>query len=113
MNAPDGLIDEQAVLDRWPALSRSKLRAARKSKRVGWVCGKRGYAWYRPSAIEEFIRKELEKPCLAQEPTPSSSLEGNGLPTNTEQKSSTDSGLSQEQEELVAQRLVQKIFRKP
>lgn len=109
---PEQLLSEPDVLRRWPALSRAMLRSARQTGRIGWVRGKRGSPWYRPSAIETFINKELEHQCRVQEPDPYSSSGTNGLPQNRAQKNSTDSGLSQEQEELVAQRLVQKIFNK-
>jgi hypothetical protein len=58
------LISESDVLTRWPALSRSRLLAARESGTISWVRGKRGSAWYRSIAIENFISKELEQPCL-------------------------------------------------
>jgi hypothetical protein len=108
----DDLISEPDVLQRWPALSKSRLRIARHTGLITWVRGKRSSAWYRPSAIETFISKELEQPCRAQETGPYLSSEVNGSPMNEGRKSSTDSGLSPELEELVAQRLVRKIFKK-
>ena len=108
----DILISEPDVLKRWPALSKAGLLAARKTGTIAWVRGKRGSAWYRPSAIETFITKELEQPCLDRGLAPSSRSATNGLPTSKDPKNYTASGLSQELEELVAQVSVQKIFEK-
>jgi hypothetical protein len=63
MTQQNDLMSEVDVLQRWPALSKSGLRAARHGGRIAWVKGKRGSAWYRPSAIETFITEELEQPC--------------------------------------------------
>jgi len=109
----DDLISEIAVLARWPALSKSRLRIARHTGLIAWVKGKRGSAWYRPSSVEDFIKRKLEHPCLENAPDHYSSSATTGSPTKKEQKSSTTSGLSPELEELVAQVSVQKIFKKP
>ena len=83
------LLSEPDVLTRWPALAKSTLLAARKTGTIAWVRGKRGSAWYRPSAIETFITKELEQPCLGLEQTLSSSSESNGSPRIRTPKIST------------------------
>lgn len=109
----DHLIAEADVLARWPALSKSGLRAARHAGRIAWIRGKRGSAWYRASAIEEFIRRELEQPCREQGPDRYSNSVANGLPKNPDVPASIVSGMTPEMEELVAQASAQRILRRP
>jgi hypothetical protein len=106
------LISETEALARWPALSKSGLRSARHAGRIAWVRGKRGSAWYRPSAIETFIQQELEQPCRARAHDHSLLSQTNGSPTTQDRHSSIASGLSQELEERVAQASAQRILRK-
>jgi hypothetical protein len=111
-SAFDGLMSEAAVLKCWPALSKARLRVARGVGQIAWVKGKRGSAWYRPTAIETFITKELEQPCRVPEQSHSSSSAINGSPESQDRKNSIVSGLSQELAERVAKASLQKIFAK-
>jgi hypothetical protein len=106
------LIAEADALTKWPALSKSGLRAARHTGRIAWVRGKRGSAWYRLSAIETFIQQELEQPCRARAYDHSLRSLTNGSPMTQDRHSSIDSGLSLELEELVAQASAQRILKK-
>src|SRR6185437_7022522 len=108
----DTLISEREVLRRWPVLSLDDLRGARKSGRITWVAGKRGSAWYRPSAIQAYISEFKEHRCLARERMPCSSLATNGSAEFPEARHSTVSGLTQEMEERVAQASAQRILKK-
>jgi hypothetical protein len=105
----DPLMAEADVLMRWPALSQTRLRVARHRGHIAWVKGKRGSAWYRPSAIETFITKELEQPCRADAHAPSLNLAANGSPATRDHPSSTVFGLSRELEEHAAQACARKI----
>jgi hypothetical protein len=96
------LISETEVLVRWPALSKAGLKAARENGKISWVRGKRGSAWYRPSAIEHFINQELEQPCRDHARAPSLNLPGNGLPTIPVASGSIASGVTRAMEEHVA-----------
>jgi hypothetical protein len=90
-------------------ISKLGLRAARHAGQIAWVRGKRGSAWYRPSAIEQFISKELEKPCHDRGPARSSKSVTSGSPMIPDHHSYTDSGLSPELEEHAARALAQQI----
>jgi hypothetical protein len=103
------LIAEADVLKQWPVLSRALLLAARKQGRIAWVRGKRGSPFYRPSAIEEFIHKELEQPCRAHAHDHSLNSAANGSPTTQHPDSSIVSGLSPVLEEHAARAYAQKI----
>jgi hypothetical protein len=107
--ASDTLVSEADVLTRWPALSRAALLAARKSQRIGWVRGKRGSAWYRPSAVEIYISQELEQPCRAHAHDHYLNSVDSGSPTTQDRPSSTVSGLSPALEEHAARACAQKI----
>jgi hypothetical protein len=112
----DQLLAEQAVLTRWPALSKATLINARKSGKIAWVRGKRGSAWYRASAIEDFIKKELEQPCHEQGPDRYSNSAANGSPKNLDAPATIVSGMSpdmEKMEELVALASAQRILRRP
>jgi hypothetical protein len=103
------LISEADALKRWPPLSKSRLLAARKCGRIAWVRGKRGSAWYRPSAIETFITMELEQPCRGRAQEISLNSAANGSPKNQVPHSSIVSGLSPALEEHAARACAQKI----
>jgi hypothetical protein len=103
------LLSEPDVLSRWPALSKCGLRAARKTGRISWVRGKRGSAFYREEAIEQFIQKELEKPCRDHARDLYLNSAANGSPGSPAHPSTTDFGLSQELEEHAAQACARKI----
>jgi hypothetical protein len=107
------LLSEDDVLAQWPALSKCGLRAARQAHKIGWVRGKRGSAWYRPSAIETFISEELEQPCRAHAQEPSLNSAANGLPKNLGVLASTVSGMTLEMEERAAQASALRILKKP
>ena len=96
------LIPEIEVLARWPALSKCGLRAARQARRIAWIRGKRGSAWYRLSEIEIFITKELEQPCRVARRDPNLNLPVNGSPKNQDAPATTVSGLTQELAEHAA-----------
>jgi hypothetical protein len=108
----ESLISEVAVLARWPALSKSTLRAARKAGRISWVKGKRSSAWYRASAVEKFIEKRLEQPCHDQDQSPYLSSVANGSLTTQGPKNFIGSGLPSDLEELVARASAQRILKK-
>jgi hypothetical protein len=105
------LVSEAAVLTEWPVLSKATLTRARKSGRIAWIRGKRGSAWYRPSAIEEFIKKELEQPCRAHAPDHSLNSKGNGLLKNPASPDSIDSGVTPALAERVAQASAHRILK--
>src|SRR5580692_5841965 len=105
----DEPISEKDVLDRWPLLSLEDLRAARKHGRIAWISGKRGSAWYRPSAVQIYITEFKERRCHVREKTPSSSLANNGSAQFLEAPRSTASGMTRELEERVAQASAQRI----
>jgi hypothetical protein len=94
LESNEALISEQDVLKRWPVLSGSKLLGARKSGRIAWVRGKRGAAWYRASAVEIFIAKELEQPC--RDPGPEIYLRSadSGSPKSLADQGSIASGMT-------------------
>jgi len=111
----DALISEADVLTRWPALSKSKLLAARKAGRIAWVRGKRGAAWYRATSIEHFITMELEQPCRDRENMPSLNSAANGSPKNPAAVASIASGMTPAMAARAAQASAQRILksRKP
>ena len=106
----DPLLSERTVLERWPALSKCGLRAARQTGRIAWVRGKRGSAWYRPSAIEIFIINEMEQPCLAPAPGRSSRSAINGSLRNLVVPVTTATGKTQPQAEQDALASAQRIL---
>jgi hypothetical protein len=110
MTEIEALLSEADVLKRWPALSKSKLLAARKDKRIGWVRGKRGAAWYRPSAIEIFITQELEQPCRDHAHETFLNSAANGSPRNPADPATTASGMTQELAERAGQASAKRIL---
>lgn len=104
------LLSESEVLARWPALSKSGLRAARKAGRISWIKGKRGSAWYREEAIETFIHEELEL-CRARAHEKNTFAAINGSRRNQAALVGTVSGLTKEQEELAAHLSAQRILK--
>jgi hypothetical protein len=106
------LVSERDVLTRWPALSKAGLKGARQTGKIARVRGKRGSAWYRASAIETFISKELEQPCRAHAHDHYSNSAVNGSPTTQDHLISTVSGLSPELEEHAALASARRISKK-
>ena len=106
----DALMSEPDVLTRWPALSKSGLRAARHDGRIRWVRGKRGSAWYRATAIETFISQELEQPCLDPDPGSSYPLESTGSPKNPAALDSIITGTTNELAERAGLASAQRIL---
>lgn len=109
MIAVDALMPESAVLNNYPVLSLSRLRRARAEGEIAWVKGKRGSAWYRPSAIETFITEHMETPCHDNPKRPSLNSADNGSPKNRERRLSVVTGLSPDQVEHAALACAQKI----
>lgn len=112
MTDSDPPLSEPQVLARWPLLSRDRLRAARTAFQISWVRGKRGSAWYRATAVEQFIAKELERPCRDHAHAPSLNSEDNGSPENLAVPDIIASGMTPEMVEHIAQASAQRILRK-
>lgn len=106
--APDLLISEDEVLIRRPMLGASTLKGARKAKTITYTRGKRRTLWYRLSDVDAFIASKEVK-CHAAAPEPSSNSGDNGSRPSLAPPSFTDSGLSPELEERVADRLARRI----
>lgn len=105
------LISELEVLRRWPALSKSTLRAARKAGRISWIKGKRGSAWYRVTAIKSFINAEMEIPCRDRVHDQNTLAAINGSQKSRGAPAGTGFGLTKEQEELAAHLCAQRILK--
>lgn len=108
MEEDDPFLPEKAVVERYPVLSVYALKRARKAGIIAWRSGPWKSAWYRASAVEEFL-KRTEQPCLEQGPDRSLNSKGSGLPKTQARQSYTDSGLSQELAEHAAHRSAQRI----
>ncbi len=78
---------------------------------IAWVRGKRSSAWYRPSAIEQFITQELEQPCRAHVHETSLNFVDNGSQKNQVVPAYTVSGMTQEMEEHAARASAQRILK--
>ncbi len=105
----DDPIYEADVVDKYPLLSVSTLRSARKARQISWIKGKQGRAYYRPSAIEDFIANHLEMSCHAPEKTLSLNSANSGSQKSPPRLSIIDSGLNPELAEHAAQALARKI----
>lgn len=105
----DAPIYESDVVDKYPLLTVSMLRAARRRGRISWIRGKQGRAYYLPSDIEAYILSDLGVPCQSQEPAPSSNSAGSGSRSYRTRPAITDAGLSEAQIDRVALRLARQI----
>jgi hypothetical protein len=103
-------LPEGQVLQRWPFLSVSRLRAARRAKKIKWIRGKRNSAWYHPRAVLAFITEELEIECHDLDQTLSANLGGNGLLPKPAAQTFTDFGMMQELEEHAARASAHRIL---
>lgn len=104
----DPFLPEKEVIERYPVLSAYALKKARKAEIIAWRLGPWKSAWYRASAIEDFLRR-TEQPCLAPEQDPSLNSPANGSPKTQRRPSFTDSGLSQELVEHAARHFARQI----
>ena len=110
-NFPDDPIPEAQVLARWPVLSAAGLRRARLEGKIGWVRGKRGSAWFRPTAVQAYIHDFLENEpsCHVSERPHSLNSAASGSRAAQIRPASTDIGLSPEAIEQAALAFARKI----
>jgi hypothetical protein len=108
MDEADPFLSEKDVVERYPVLSPYALKKARKAGIIAFRHGRWKSAWYRASAIEDFL-KRTEQPCLEPGQDLSLSSRANGSRTEPARPSYADTGLSQELAERVGRHLARQI----
>jgi hypothetical protein len=100
----DELMPEAEVCRRYaPLVSEKELRGARQRGEIPFYSGKRGMVLYHPDAIASYLQRK-ESPCRRE----CGSKAATGSGPRTTPQSSTPTGMTSEQAQLVAARLGQK-----